>query len=413
MNTKALLHKILAILSVMFFDVASGRIAFPVLTLLFFDQHSHLFAKTASHDVRSYWYGFAIAAPSIVGIFSGPLLSTLSDIWGRKRILLLAILGGSLAAMLSGFAIIFGSLTVFIAGCLLQGFFAKTNPIAQASVAESVDENKKIIAMGYLQTAISLGAFVSPILGGGCAYVFFGEINFAFPFFISLLFYLVALFILLFYFRETFQPQHKKIVTPSFFKTIPALLLDKNVLLISFLLLFSQLSWSMYYQYIAPVLKLQFDFSATQLGLFVGMIAAWLALASSVGIIFLEKFFTLTTITFLSFLSIFVGYIITLAGCFYHINFLAWCGAVPIAFGDVIAYTVITTLYSNAVSKEQQGSVMGVCFLIIAIAWAGTGMIGGYLISISPTMPLTFAPLGTLLALLVIKFTKKNLALIS
>ena len=62
-------------------------------------------------------------------------------------------------------------------------------------------------------------------------------------------------------------------------------------------------------------------------------------------------------------------------------QYLLWISAAPIAIGDVVAYIAITTLYSNAVDKDNQGKVMGLCFIIISLTWALTALLGGVLAS--------------------------------
>ncbi len=70
--------------------------------------------------------------------------------------------------------------------------------------------------------------------------------------------------------------------------------------------------------------------------------------------------------------------------------------------GDVLAYICLTTLYSNAVPEYMQGKVMGINFLVVGLVWGGTGLAGGFLISISPILPFLFAPVGVIASLFII-----------
>jgi MFS family permease len=89
------------LLWVMLFDHTSLNITFPVLTLIFFDAQSSLFAADSSHSVRSMWYGLAVAVPHLVNIVVTPLLSALSDEYGRKKILFVGTLGAPLGIIFS------------------------------------------------------------------------------------------------------------------------------------------------------------------------------------------------------------------------------------------------------------------------------------------------------------------------
>ncbi len=56
------------------------------------------------------------------------------------------------------------------------------------------------------------------------------------------------------------------------------------------------------------------------------------------------------------------------------------------------------------VEKPEQGKVMGVCFIVIALMWAFTDVFGGILMSIDTLLPLVVAPVGILLAIVLLHF---------
>lgn len=184
------------------------------------------------------------------------------------------------------------------------------------------------------------------------------------------------------------------------------------VLRISIILLLSQISWSTYYQFIPPAMKMLLHVNPHQLGLFVGLIAFWLALATIFGIKFLEQFFSMQTILLLSLYLVLIGTVLTPLFFVMHLTGLIWIAAIPTAVGDVIAFSCITALYSDVVDKQEQGKVMGICFIVIALIWSATAMLGGMLMSIHILLPLIVAPTGILLAIVLLQaeFGKKILA---
>jgi len=398
-------RSIFPLLWLILFDQMSLNIAFPVLTLLFFDTHTSLFAPNTSHAVRSLWYGLCVALPHVINIIATPILSALSDEFGRRKILFTATLGAFIFSVTAAAGIYFGLLSLLFLGRFIQGVFSRTNPIAQAVIGDIGDTHNKVTYMGYLQTAISIGAFIGPVLGGYFANrFFFAKLNFSLPYILAAIFATISCLLTAFVFQETLA--EKKIHSPwSEFnwQSIKKVFSNSQVICISVLLLLSQISWSIYYQYIPPILKTRLNFSADQLGLFVGMIAFWLALATTFGIRFLQQFFNLAEILILSIYLVAIGLIMTVTICWLnlspHLNFLIWIAAIPIAVGDVIAYSCISALYSDVVSRQEQGKVMGVCFIIIALIWALTGVFGGVLMSVSGLLPLIVAPLGVICAL--------------
>jgi DHA1 family tetracycline resistance protein-like MFS transporter len=408
-------NSIYPLLWIMLFDHTSLNITFPVLTLLFFDAQSHLFTPETSHTVRSMWYGLCIAIPHLVNLFMTPILSALSDDYGRKKILLIGTLGAFFFALTAALGVIFGMLSLLFLGRIIQGAFSRTNPIAQAVIGDISSPSTKVRDMGYLQLSISLGAFIGPLLGGYFAHQFyFSTLNYSLPYWIASVFAAISCMLTVVIFKETHDFQQKQQRFSLF--NLPALkqlLLNPAVLKISAILLFSQISWSMYYQFIPPILKTTLKFDAQALGLFVGFIALWLALATGFGIKILQRFFDRRGMLFFSLYAVLVGLVLTFIFCMLPIKsfaWLIWLAAIPTAVGDVIAYSCLVSLYSDSVAKEDQGKVMGVCFIVVALIWSLTAVTGGMMMGQSQLMPMAFAPIGILFCIILLHSSfSKNL----
>lgn len=393
----------------MLFDHLSLNMTFPILTLVFFDSQSHLFSTDTSHAVRSMWYGLCVAMPHLINIVMTPILSGLSDELGRKKILILGTFGALLFSFTAALGIVYGLLWLLLLGFVIKGGFSRTNPIAQAVVGDISVAHKKVVYMGYLQTTIATGAFLGPIIGGYFANpVFFQYVNFSLPFFIAGLLGGISCWLTYALFQETLVKKENHSRWSAFnFQAIKNVLSNKEVLSISIILLLSQISWSLYYQFIPPILKAELHFNAYQLGLFVGLIAFWLAAAASIGIRILERMLSLNHMLLVSLWLVLLGLLLTLVLCFLRLSDslqgLIWLSAIPIAVGDVIAYTCLTALYSNAVAHHEQGKVMGICSIIVALMWSLTGLLGGVLMSIHNLLPLVVAPVGIFFAIIAFK----------
>jgi DHA1 family tetracycline resistance protein-like MFS transporter len=400
-------RSIFPLLWVMLFDHTSLNITFPVLTLLFFDMQSSLFAADTSHAVRSMWYGFCVAIPHVVNIIMTPILSGLSDEFGRKKLLFVGTVGAFLFAMTAGFGILWGSLTFLFLGRIIQGAFSRTQPIAQAVIGDISSYEHKVRDMGYLQLSISIGAFFGPIIGGYFAHqILFKQLNFSLPYFIAALFAGISIILTVVMFKETLAVKKNATWNIINWRSFHKVISNRDVLFISAILFLSQISWSLYYQLIPPILKTTFGFEAHALGLFVGLIAFWLALATGVGIQLLRRFCSLERMLFISLYLVLIGLVVSIVLSILPLHtpvvILVWLAAIPIAVGDVIAYSCLITLYSNVVDKKEQGKVMGVCFTIVAIIWSLTALLGGLMMSYVELLPLFVAPLGVFIAILLL-----------
>lgn len=392
-------RNIYALFITMIFGNASERIIFPLFALVFFDLHSHLLASDVSHATRSYWYGICMAIPSVASFIAAPILSCLSDHYGRKKLLLLSLSGTMMAGIITSAAILSSSIYLFIFGVFIQGLFCRTNPIAQASVGDITTGKDKLVTMGYLQSMIAFGAFLGPIVGGYCAHVYFEQINFTAPFFLSAILSAIGVLMCFFFFKETLITPHKTLSLPLIFGSV---VLFKDTLGLAAILACGQITWSFYYQYAPAALKLSDQFSAGSIGLFVGLMALWVTLGSSLGIRLLRHRFDLFACLKIGLSLQCLGSLLIIIAFYTHASWLIWLSSVPAAGGDVIAFGVLSTVYSNRY-PHQQGQAMGACYLNAALMWTITGLFGGYLIALYNTLPLIIAPASVILALIILK----------
>lgn len=397
-------HKtVLPLFAIIFLDQTYITLTFPLVTLIFFDEESRLFAPAIPHAVRSFWYGICIALPNLLNMFFTPILSTFSDVFGRKKVLLFSIFSAFIFTASVGLGVYTGILSLIFFGYFIRGAFARINPTALAVIGDTIPRPKKVLYMGYVQFSIAIGACLGPILGGYLAHHFFFPIfNFSFPFFIAAVLAILNTIFTLSFLRESLSKAvGKQQLNWQNFKDV---LLHREVLTISVILFFIQIAWSTYYQFMPPLLKTVFQFDAEKLGWFIGLIGCFLAIATSVGIKFLQQWLNVRQLLLFSVYLVFFGLLITIFACTGLLKhpLWVWSSALPVAAGDVMAYSCLTALYSNLVPADKQGKVMGVSFIVVGISWALTGFFGGLLMSISPFLPILLAPLALLFGLLLI-----------
>ncbi|MFC5813745.1 MFS transporter [Nonomuraea harbinensis] len=107
-------------------------------------------------------YGFTVTAYSVAQFLAAPLLGRLSDLYGRRPVLLLALAGSALSLALSGAATSLGWL---IAARALAGAFGGSISVAQAYLADAVPEERRTAAMARLGMAIGTAFVAGPALG--------------------------------------------------------------------------------------------------------------------------------------------------------------------------------------------------------------------------------------------------------
>jgi MFS family permease len=95
--------------------------------------------------------------------FGGPFLGGLSDRTGRRPVLLLCLLGTSLAYLLLGLA---NTLLLLVVSVALAGLAGGTLATAQAYIADSTLPEDRARGLGLIGAAFGLGLITGPVLGG-------------------------------------------------------------------------------------------------------------------------------------------------------------------------------------------------------------------------------------------------------
>ncbi len=107
--------------------------------------------------------GLLMSVYSLAQIMFAPLWGYLSDLFGRKPVILISLAGGALFYLWFAFA---NSLQVLFLTRVLSGMFSAVMPLSLASVADHTQQNMRSKNMGLIGSAIGLGFVIGPLLGG-------------------------------------------------------------------------------------------------------------------------------------------------------------------------------------------------------------------------------------------------------
>jgi len=134
---------------------------------------------------------------------SAPIWGMVSDRWGRKPMLVRALLGG---AIIVGLYCLISNVYAFIGLRMIQGIFTGTVAAASTLVATITPKNKIPFAMGVLMGTIYAGNSLGPLIGGFLA----DHYGFFTTFLITSLLLLSGGLMILFWTRENFHPPTKE-----------------------------------------------------------------------------------------------------------------------------------------------------------------------------------------------------------
>ena len=129
----------------------------------FFIVLPYLFFLAQSLGATPFAYGLLISSYALMQFIFAPILGRLSDRYGRRRVILLSLLGAGISYFIFGIA---SSLWLLFAGRILAGCTSSTLPVAQSYVADVTSEEARVKYIAILGSGIGLGMIVGPAVGG-------------------------------------------------------------------------------------------------------------------------------------------------------------------------------------------------------------------------------------------------------
>ncbi len=150
-------HSTAFILATIFIDAIGFGLIMPVLPKLLMTIGKVDLAQAISVGA---WMGLAMA---IASFFSAPILGNLSDRFGRRPILLMAL--GFLAIDYALLALV-NTLPLVFVGRTLSGAFGGSYAPAQAAIADTTAPEDRAKTFGFVSAAFGVGFVLGPAIGG-------------------------------------------------------------------------------------------------------------------------------------------------------------------------------------------------------------------------------------------------------
>lgn len=398
-NKSSFLIKAGPLFLVLFIDGMGLGLVIPILNGLIFDPDSHFLAGyTFTPTMQNVLYGAVIGIFMFCWFFGAAILGDLSDQIGRKKSLIICLVGAFLSYVLSAISVTFHSLSLIILGRIIAGFTSGSQPIAQAAIIDLSSPENKAQNIGYILLSLSLGFIFGPLLGGILAdNRILPWFNFATPFYFAAIISFLNIIILLALFKETsisksttfkINPYQAINIFVSAFQHIGV----RNLSILFFIFIFG---WSSFYSFISLFLLKTYHFTPTQVSLFMAVMGIGFGLGTGFVVNYVAKIFTLRDsyiyFTFASAIMIFLMVIIPY-------SFFSWIIMAPLACCIATAYSCILTIFSNQVDEKNQGWVMGITGSVMAFVWAINGIIVGILAALNDKFPLFTAAVILLIA---------------
>ena len=368
-----------------------------------------LFAEVTGSEKISdiaIWGGFLASTFALMQFIFGPILGALSDRYGRKPILLLALFVMAAYYLLMGFA---QTLWLLFLGRLIGGITAATHATASAYMADISSPEEKAARFGMLGAGFGLGFVLGPLIGG-----LLGEWGPRAPFFAAAMLAAANGVLCYFVLEESLKTKNRREFMWYRANPIGAILdLRKFEGIYSLLLVFLLFTiGTSIYAAIWPFFTVErFSWSPGMIGISLTIYGVCFAIVQGVLVrpaikIWGEKktiiigfcfeFSAMVTFAFLT-----DGKILIIL--------------IPLASLGVLAQPAIQAILSKSVGDDRQGAIQGVASSLNAIAMVITPITMTWILAVFsdktakyyfPGMPFLFSALMVLLCLFIISRRK-------
>jgi|GEM_PF-213982 multidrug resistance protein len=148
----------------------AAKSAFPVLFSVVFLNFlgfaiviPYLFFFAESLGATPFTYGLLVSSFALMQFIFMPVLGRLSDRYGRRRLIMISLLGASASYLVFGLA---DSLWLLFLSRIMAGVTASTYSVAQAYLADLTAEGDRLRYLGLLGAASGAALILAPALGG-------------------------------------------------------------------------------------------------------------------------------------------------------------------------------------------------------------------------------------------------------
>jgi predicted MFS family arabinose efflux permease len=372
---------------VLFIDSMGLGLVFPVLNTLVFDPTAHFFADEMTLNVRNLLYGLTIGIYMLCWFFGASFLGDLSDQIGRKKSLMICLVGAVIGYLFTALAILFANYGLLMLGRIIAGFTAGSQAIAQAAIVDLSEPQHKARNLGFILFFCSIGFAFGPIIGGLLsASSLVSWFDYAMPFYFAATISLINAILLQWLFQESFT-QGSKVQLKLYhaLKIFISAFKDEKISKLSIILLIMIFGWSGFYSFISMYLLQIYHFSSLQNGFYMGLMGAGFGVGTGCLVGPLTKRFSLKQCTIAGSILAALGIVLTVTA---PLELYVWFHVLLVSIAMAIAYSTILTLFSNQVDDNSQGWVMGVTGAIMSLAFGINGLLLGVLSNYSLQMPL-------------------------
>jgi len=384
----------IVIIFTVFIDLLGFGILIPVIPILLANPVSpfYLLPKSFTLGQGYVLLGLLTAVYPFCQFFSASILGQLSDIFGRKRLLAISLVGTCFSYILFAYGILTQNLELLFFSRALDGITGGNISIAMAAIADVTKPQNRAKSFGMIGAVFGLGFIIGPFLGGKLSDpTVLSWFNAATPFWFAAILSFLNILSVIFLFPETLKNPQKKIrinwgqsiqnISRAFnYQGFRAIFATNFVL---------QGGFAFFSTFSSVFLISRFNFTQGNIGDFFAYIGLWIIFTQSVLVRFLSKRFQDYQVLRFSLFLVgvaMIGYM--LPKYWWQMLFLS-----PfMAMGNGTSQAFMSSLVSRKAGPKIQGEILGINSSVAALGQSIPPILSGFIAQkLTPEAPVIVA----------------------
>ncbi|MFN8298527.1 MAG: MFS transporter [Chitinophagales bacterium] len=400
-------NPILSVFITVFIDLLGVGIIIPIFVPLIIGNKHGMMPAGMDEATRKMVYGLLTATFPFFQFFGAPILGTLADKFGRKKVLRFTLVGTFVGYVLFALAVHYKLLWLLFIARAVPGFMGGNISIVTAALADISKPEERAKNFGLIGMAFGMGFVLGPAIGG-----FLGSdricswFDYSTPLWFTALLTLLNIYYVITSFPETFNPgSNAKITFLAGIRNVRrafSLISMRVVLLTAFLQSFG---FSFFMQFNQVYLHEKFHFEEMEIGLLFGYIGIWIAFTQGFIVRRMAGKFSPPQILRLSLLGLSLAVVAILlpdkAWMLFLVNPF-------IAIFQGLTQPNQTSIVSVMTPKENQGEMLGIQQSLASLAFTIPPVIAGFIVNIDFRLPLLISSIFILLAWITFYFFFKD-----
>ncbi len=409
-------RKLWTLIAIVFLVMMGLTIVIPILPALLLDLKNGIMpianldslspdeVQEIEHQ-RNILLGWLIAVYPLAQFIGAPILGSMSDVHGRKKILTLSLIGTLIGFVLFIVGILEHNVVFLFLGRIIDGFTGGNVSIVFSAISDISKPEEKSKNFGLVSMAFGLGFIIGPFLGGVLSDPSVHEgFSYVTPFYLTTILTILNIIAIYFFFQETYKGTPEVIKKLTLWQGVENLVLAfkyRDLRLLFTVFFFYAFGFNFFTQFFQVYLIHKFDFTQVQIGNTFGWIGLFIVLTQAILNRYLSTRFPSSSLVafFLLTLSITI-FLLWFPQKSYWIYIL-----LPfMAISQAMVSPNLLSILSGKAGDDRQGEILGVNQSVQSIATAIPPLASGYLINLSMGLPILLGSSLVLLAFLIFVF---------